>query len=453
MKKGEVTAFLSLIFILILSLIGAVTESASIQAAKNKRRGDVDRAVESVFAEYQRELLESYDVFALEGTYETGEFSEENIIDRLQIYDVGNGEHQVQKMQFLTDDSGRAFREQVIAYMKHKMGITQLESLTNVSAKWKEQETKGKEYEEENINITEELETSLAGEGKELPDEKNPIKIISDIKNAGLLHVVIKNQENISNKSISIETMPSHRSLQKGRGTFKRKEDTENPTSSVYFSAYQLEKFAAADQPEEEGKLSYELEYILGGKETDQKNLEETVGKLTALRFAPNYGYLLTDEVKKQEAEAMALTLAGILSLPALTEVIRHAILLAWAFGESIMDVRTLLDGGKVELVKTNENWQLKLSSLFTLGTGEDKMEVNHSEKGLSYKEYLRILLFMSPKEESTMRSLDVLEMKMQMKKGTFFQVDHCVSKMEIRSRCHMRRGITYEFSTEYGYQ
>ena len=65
MKKGEVTAFLSLIFILLVAFIGGIMESASVQMAKNYRRTDMNRAMEAVFAEYQKELLEEYDILIM----------------------------------------------------------------------------------------------------------------------------------------------------------------------------------------------------------------------------------------------------------------------------------------------------------------------------------------------------------------------------------------------------
>lgn len=43
-KKGEVTAYLSLIFILFISFVGGIMESASVQMAKNYRRADMNRA-------------------------------------------------------------------------------------------------------------------------------------------------------------------------------------------------------------------------------------------------------------------------------------------------------------------------------------------------------------------------------------------------------------------------
>ena len=57
MKKAEITAFLSLIFILLVTFIGGILDAASIQVAKNYRRADAERAMECVFAEYQKELL------------------------------------------------------------------------------------------------------------------------------------------------------------------------------------------------------------------------------------------------------------------------------------------------------------------------------------------------------------------------------------------------------------
>ncbi|MFR1158521.1 MAG: hypothetical protein ACLSD7_05690 [Coprococcus phoceensis] len=77
MQKGEITAFLSLVFLLILSFLGAMVESASIQVLKNYKRADTILAVESVFAEYQKQLLEQYDLFALDAGYGEGRLDEE----------------------------------------------------------------------------------------------------------------------------------------------------------------------------------------------------------------------------------------------------------------------------------------------------------------------------------------------------------------------------------------
>ena len=77
--------YLSLVFILLISFAGAMLESASLQNVKNYRRADMTRAVESIFAEYQKELWEVYGIFALEGSYETGSYNEELLKERLEL--------------------------------------------------------------------------------------------------------------------------------------------------------------------------------------------------------------------------------------------------------------------------------------------------------------------------------------------------------------------------------
>ena len=63
------------------------------------------------------------------------------------------------------------------------------------------------------------------------------------------------------------------------------------------------------------------------------------------------------------------------------------------------------------------------------------------------------MLLFLQKEDECTMRSLDIIEMNIRQKKGEFFRIDSCVSKLEIKSICKIRERITYQFSTLYGYQ
>ncbi len=133
-----------------------------------------------------------------------------------------------------------------------------------------------------------------------------------------------------------------------------------------------MDHFDMAVEGDKTGALDYELEYILAGKESDRENMGAVADRLVLLRFVPNYAHLQSSAKKKGEARALAGTLCSLLAVPAVTEAAAQAILLAWAFGESVVDVRTLLKGNKVPLVKSEESWQLSLSGLMELGSGED---------------------------------------------------------------------------------
>lgn len=111
MKKAEITVFLSLVFVLVVSFVLGILQITVIHISKNLSRLATDRAVFSVFGEYQIQLFEDYHVFAIDGSYGSGGFSQEKIIGRMHYYGGDGTDHEVTGIQFLTDNDGQAFRE------------------------------------------------------------------------------------------------------------------------------------------------------------------------------------------------------------------------------------------------------------------------------------------------------------------------------------------------------
>ena len=444
--QGEITVFLSLIFVVIFSLILSVIQSALIQTEKNYRRGEMDRVTESIFAEYQKELFETYDIFALDATYETEEFSKEKILNRCDFYGQSDIEKQITKIQFLTDYSGQAFLEQVVAFMKEKLPLPEIEKIK------KESNERTKElsiFENEGKEVKEEMDRLIEQPDQEIIQEKTPMKFFSDIKNVGIVNMVMSDHPS-SEKNINLSNLPSRRKLNKGEGKFK--EQGESVWSKVYLGEYALDKFSSVVEPKEEGSLSYELEYLVAGMSSDKENLRKVFNKISAMRFIPNYSYLLKSESKRAEAEAAALVVSSIIASPEVTEVIKHGILLIWAYAESILDLKSLVKGKKVPLVKTDESWKTQLSSLLTSESNPDLSDEVNDEEGTSYADYIRILIHLISEEECIMRMFDLIETGIQDKGFPFFKVDFCVSKMELKSRCKIQK-ITYDFYTSYKYQ
>ena len=211
--------------------------------------------------------------------------------------------------------------------------------------------------------------------------------------------------------------------------------------------SYLTEHFANISNAKETSALLYEQEYLLSGCSSDRENLEKVCRRILSIRMVANYAYLLTDSIKQAEAEALALTLCSLLTVHGITEVVKHAILLGWAYGESIVDVRTLLKGKKVAAVKSADTWQLQLSNLVKLGTDEEVVNEIDAPGGLNYQTYLTGLLFMQNKEVLSMRSLDLIESNLHIK------ADECMTKIEIKSRATLRRGVKDSFTTSFQYQ
>ncbi|WP_281724535.1 DUF5702 domain-containing protein [Lachnoclostridium phocaeense] len=456
--RGEMTAFLALVFILLIAFAGSLMESASIQAAKNWRRADMNRAIESVFAEYQKELLEEYELFALEGSYESGSYSEEKIWDRLSCYGAGGMDHEMVRLQILSDDGGSPFLSQVSSWVKYKYGLDKLEGLLGNAQIWKNQDEEIKLYQEKEQEEGRELSSLLEGQQQSLPAENNPLDTVEQLKKSSLLSLVMPRDRQVSQKRISLSDQPSGRALEQGYGSFDDVAE-QGDISRLALGVYLLEHFSSAVPEEGEerepggGGLDYELEYMISGQPSDMENLEKTVQKLLLIRTVSNFAYIQTDSVKRAEAAAMAAAMCALLAVPAIVEAVTQALLFAWSFGESVTDLRALLNGSRVPLVKDSESWQLQLSGLLTLGSGGEWNEGKDTASGMNYEEYLQILLFLTSADEASMRSLDLIEQHMRLEKGMeWFRIDHCITKMEIDSRCSLRRGISYSFSTYFGY-
>lgn len=424
--KGEITVFLSLVFVLLVSLVGSMIQSVSIHINKSMKRADTELALESVFAEYHVKMLEEYHIFAKVGS------GEQEIARRLWFYGADNVEHRVSKMQLLTDGGGQAFYRQAIQAMGGEG--RQIPDVQEFS------------YEQEENRITAELEAVLQKEEQSLPTEDNPLAFVGGLKQQNLLSLVIPGPDSISNRYVTLEELPSCRTLKKGTGN-----GTEFQKGGIkerlQFTAYLTEHFPSYTEETKEHALLYEAEYLLGGQAGDKENLEAVAKKLLHLRMAVNYAYLLTDSMKQGEAEAMAVGLCSLLTVPAATELVKQALLFAWAYGESILDLRVLFQGQGVAPVKTNETWQLQLSNLSKLGTGEEMKEEREAEGGLSYEDYINLFLFVEGEEVLSMRALDLMEQNLGI------SVDDCVTALEITSTYEMQGGIKDTFVTDYQYQ
>ena len=168
---------------------------------------------------------------------------------------------------------------------------------------------------------------------------------MTEVKKEGVLSLVLPENTKVSGKSINIEETVSHRSLEKG--TMDSYVGTDW-YQKVLFYQYLVNYLGNYVEKKQDRVLEYELEYVLGGKRNDADNLKIVVSELLAMREPLNMASLTASSQRQSEAMALAVTLAGVSANPAVIEAVKYGILVAWAFAESVLDVRTLLSGGKI---------------------------------------------------------------------------------------------------------
>ncbi len=256
---------------------------------------------------------------------------------------------------------------------------------------------------------------------------ENPLEIIKNLWYQGTLSLVIKDAKAVSNMKEDWSDAVSKREKYAGIGMEPIQIDA---TDTLLFTEYLLDHFACYTNGEATGTLAYELEYLLCGNEKDQSNLSETVQRLLAVREAANLAYLATDASKQELAYSVALSLVGATANPGIIYAVKCGLLAAWALAESVLDVRALLFGDKIAIIKNGAQWTsdlLHLGSVFSsFGTA------TNCQNGLSYQRYLGFLLMMQAQKVSY-RSMNIQEHVIRSMEGfEDFCMDHLVVDAEI---------------------
>lgn len=477
-KKGSVTVYLALTLSVMLSLFFTLIEGARISAIRMQTECAMDISLYSVFAEYNRELLEQYDLFFIDTSYGSGNCAIGNTTEHLKGYisdnveqDLGIADYavrdllamkvenvQINQFTLATDDGGEVFKRQAVSYIKDKYGL----SYVNELKKSMEQAADANLLDR---NITQERNANQkAIEDTELPRKKvgedeweeipldNPADEVNASRNKGVLSLVTEKDALLSNETIASDNYISHRKKSKGSGLLER--DGCSETDELFFYGYLLDKFGTYVNPLEKSRLKYQVEYILAGKENDLDNLKWVVNRLLLIRETANVVYLFSNEVKMAEAEALALTLSAVIQLPELAKLVQVAIIFAWAYAESVYDVKQLLAGKRIPLIKTDETWHFGLEGMLSYEEGLDQTEDKDAlAEGLSYEDYLMVLLVTVNKETKAFRAMDLMEMDIRKTAGNeAFRMDGCVDYIDATAVISSGFGYDCDITRDYYY-
>lgn len=461
--NGSVSVFYVLVLVGLISVLFAFLEAARVSALKTNAHLLAGQAEDAVYASYQTDLWEQYHLLFWEepGEGNTGTFPE---VCNLQK-DVAeqNWESQqlgrnffclqvhcskvaVEQYQLATDDNGAGYYQQAANWMRQNVAEDVLKKVLQAVTETKtadleqrgevqeqevfqaleqmdqsgetaqtgvQSEENGNQEQTRGLSDTQEIKDAETATGKtgkservkpvNLSDMQNPLEWMKAVKKNGVLALVLPEQ-NVSNKELEQTEAMGHMHSAKGNWQQEKK---ESATDRLLFCLYCRAHFSDATQESGNRALDYEMEYLIGGKNADQENLKIVVNRLLLMREGANLLYLETNPTKSQEAMSVALALTSAVANPELAEPVKHAVLAAWAYAESISDVRILLNGGKVSLVKSDAQWHTDLKRL---GDALNTSEKNTEQEGLSYGGYLQLLLWTMPEKKINQRSMNLIE-------------------------------------------
>ncbi len=191
-----------------------------------------------------------------------------------------------------------------------------------------------------------------------------------------------------------------------------------------YLSYYTVDKHASG--------MQYEVEYVLWGHDSDKANLLATVAAISGVRTAFNSVTILANPQLYEQAKEKAVAMVGWTGNALIIKLIELMLVAAWAYCESILDVRALCKGEKLPIVKSADEWTTTLGECVSKVLSGEAAE--SGDRGIDYKAYLRILLFLENREDKIMRTMQAIEWDMK-RRDVVFSFGSCIYAMEVTAR------------------
>ena len=489
-SPAYLTVYLAIILAMILSLYLALIEGVRSNAIRLEAECVTDIAMNSVLAEYHRELLKQYNLFAVDTSYgvpiAVWDSTEElaifvgNLKTHLQKYldrnmsmeDVFLSDFlyrdflalsaeklEMQTMQFLTDEQGAVFRKRAVEAVKNDVGLDLMEDLAQWLDVFEENELRERDIAAEKETIDDRIK---AYDGKQIQVSKekwitldidNPTDKLEELRAKGILQNVIDRPGQLSTKRISRTALISERltagKAVQGNCTLEKMDDAEEWLERFFFQEYIIRYMGRYGRVDTNNALLYQLEYLVSGQESDVENLHRVVETLCAIRWVANVVYLYSDEEKCAQAELLATVLAALLEFPEIASLFKGVLLLGWAYAESLYDVESLLEGGSIPLIKDADSWRYDLESALNSEEAE-----RDAASGLCYEDYLRILMCFTDLDTLTLRAMDMVEADIRQSRGNEgFRLDTCCDCVGVRVTIGSKYGYQYEVTREKKYR
>lgn len=424
-NRGQITVYLCLVINVMLLLGLTSLEGIRIYMGRGKVERSAIGAANSIMADYNSELFRRYHLLLIDTAYggrgeaymeeRMEEYLDYNLNSSANIFNNTSSYYEfdindvalVAKVGIL-DDNMSVFKYQIDEYIK-TYGIKDITEM--IIEKTKDtKESKISKEENGGINVEPLIDNFID------PREMVALKLSSS-----MLDEVLPAGEEVSKEEVDLSKTPSkvYKDYDEENSIispdFQHLEEVEkimdrdkviNQLSNkgadeIKAYLYALNCFSSMTNPaEEETVFDYELEYILCGKSSDYKNLEEVAKKLLMIRYPIQFKDIQTNETKKSSALVLATAISAVTTTEVAIETYQKIILAAWAFLDAIADVKKLMAGDKID--------------------------------NLSYEEYLLILMSLELNQDKKYyRMLDIMQLNMQISEKDFY-IKNCATAIQI---------------------
>jgi len=451
---GYLTVFLTGILALIISFSLALIEGVRANGIRLETEIAFDTALDAAFFEYHKELFRQYSIFAIDASYKSEEAGLWKIEKRISDYLQRNLSYEGSPLGFrnrdflamtlseleisggvcLSDQEGKVFQKAAANALLSDYGAGIVEDVTDWVSVIEEQGLEESQIEEKRNQVHATIDSFNQSK---LQQKKNSTPIESPVKEtesrlaAGILNLVVDHPEKLSRKGMKQTGLFEDR-YAKGeinQGNLEGSLEITT-TENLAFREYLYRYFTRYGSEKSGAVLDYEVEYLIHGADSDLSNLNGVMLRIYGIREGANYAYLCSDSVKCNEVLALATVLATVMGAPELSGAFQASILLAWASVESVYDVKRLMNGKRVPLLKSSQSWHTDVDGIIS---GLFQSNEDTYSDGLLYQDYLHIFLATKDRKELSLRAMNLIEANIRMTGGNeAFRMDGCYTELQV---------------------
>lgn len=366
-KKGSLSIYLAIFFVVMIS-----ASVIFIKETKNRAIESSTKSISSVWllselGKYDRHLYENYGIYGFYGNRDEI-VKDINYMANYSFKDKGYIDYQGAEVNLSSNSIANPyiFKQEIVKASKS-------EHFKNMIQK----ENRG----EDNGRVEDKIDGKVYNKA-----------ILGDLPSNG-----VQSSISISGFASKFEGINSISNLIK-RGSEELLVDTY---ANSFFKNY------ASDNSLGETVFSNEVEYVICGKNQDEKNRKRVKHYIIGIRQIANTFSIVSNPDMKARVQAIA-------SLTGAAEGVTEALLIeAWALAESENDYQTLIRGGKIPFKKSSQEWATQIENI-SEGIKEGYIEMNYTH-GEDYNQYLNFFLFMIDEDVKLLRMMDLIQLNMKL--------------------------------------
>jgi|GEM_PF-845882 len=464
--KAQITVFLSMCLSSFILLVVSLCLICITLAEGVRAQGSLDLSLNSVLGEYSKALKEEYDLYYIDASYLNTEPDIQNVEDRIRWYldqnlidnlskeyspwsNICINSVELNKFSASTAGGGASMKYQAaesmyregkesshdaeIRYVYAQGDLALMENIDDVLSRW-----------DQLMEVIDGMPLPLRyieekDEYEEIP-LNNPANGIYGICHSEILYLAGVDINGVSNSNVDTQTLIS-KNLINEEAPF----DSKNASDEVYI-AYLLEHMGSYMHEKDNRALSLELEYIISGHNSDYENFTSVVNRIYAERLFDNFSLAMNDSRLWSEARMIATALEVCTLSPEFIEPVATSLVYATAFMETVSDISTIMNEGRVRLHKLSSD----MSVIKALSGG---VYDTNDPSGLSYTEYLVVMLILIEDRIRNLRSMDLMELWVRGQTGdSFFSMGWCIEKIGVQISYKDSMNNSHTLNRIYGY-